>query len=653
MWTVAARTFLKNKNDNHDCGSVCLQMGKERVRRRHRFNPMAVGNKTSNEGSTSVLGSVIISRTTAPSCDSIENLVSGLKSTVVVKRASAAAVLVGLADDMTSRHETLRPEVIRAAAPLLLDDAVQVRCCIASWLREVSQAGPDVCGALVQASVLDHLALVLQELTRSGSFCSLEPRQSAILLDLLNVLTNLCENCEQAVEIVTCDRFISALFLLLRGGVDRVSVAAGQCLLTVTEDNPALESMAASEMGTLESILRNPSRTPAYLLLKATVAGIMHNLAAPTAFLPLLVDSAKAALEHEIATQISSVMLSVSRLLEVRKGRDLDIENIQDMEQEVDSSLIEVCETLQAKKTALELLVNLCCTNDEEDKWDNIDEDDEDAMSIHSSSTTGFRESISPEIQTAISSTQLLSAVFNHIGPLDTAILVVFREYKPARQIERDVHAVRCRALLCIDNLAQSFDMSQIRDIENIQEISKKILAIAFSNHSKNQIKDVELLEAASSACRAIFEALVRTGNHNLAPALTEEELTVLCRIVLTNDASAAGRVNITRIVGTLSRLQPFLINGVGRFLIKVASQDAELRVCSEALDALIDAFADDATDAAAREIDLVNEMRSLAPRFKQMLRASPKDENKSIAFTCYNNVLRFIKYKSKRLNKS
>ncbi|OQR78204.1 HEAT repeat-containing protein 3-like [Tropilaelaps mercedesae] len=582
--------------------------------------------------------------------DSIGDLVTGLQSTTVTERASAAAFLCGIASDTTSRHEALRFEIIQAAAPLLLDKAAQVRHCIAGWLRDVSNAGPEVCETLVQANVLTYLVSLLQELLQRESASCLERDQNATLLDALNILTNLCENSERVVEAITRNRFVHKLFPLLTSRVIKISLAAGQCLLTITEDNPFLESIFVSERETLESVLHTAGSTPTNLLLKTTVAGIMHNLAAPAAHLPLLIATAKAALEHEIADHLTIVMVRVGRLHEVKKSRDLSIENIYDMEKELDLLLLAAYEILQAKKTALELIVNLCYAEDEEEQWDDVEEPDDDGMSIRSSNSTAvLKEPISAELQAALSSTQLLSAVLNHIGPLDSGMLALFNEYKPARQICKGVHEVRCRALLCIDNLAQSFDLLQAIGPEIIWEISDQLLQIAFATQRTNKARDPELLEAASSACRAVLEALVHTGKTTFAPIFTEEKLMMLCA-VLNNASPPTGRANVARIVGTLAILHRPLVIEAGRFLTKVASQDTELRVCSEALDSLIDVFADDSTDTAARQMDLVNEMRLLTPRLKQMIRTSPKNGSKTLASTCYNNLLRFIQYKSKRL---
>jgi len=56
----------------------------------------------------------------------------------------------------------------------------------------------------------------------------------------------------------------------------------------------------------------------------------------------------------------------------------------------------------------------------------------------------------------------------------------------------------------------------------------------------------------------------------------------------------------------------------IGNALLRVASEDAHLVVSGEALDALLDVFADgDEAEAACRHIGLLQALKALQPAFK------------------------------------
>ena len=59
------------------------------------------------------------------------------------------------------------------------------------------------------------------------------------------------------------------------------------------------------------------------------------------------------------------------------------------------------------------------------------------------------------------------------------------------------------------------------------------------------------------------------------------------------------------------------LAQGIGVFLLEVACKDGELWVVAESLDALFDVFAEDHVDVVAKEIELLQKLRSLVPVLK------------------------------------
>lgn len=80
----------------------------------------------------------------------------------------------------------------------------------------------------------------------------------------------------------------------------------------------------------------------------------------------------------------------------------------------------------------------------------------------------------------------------------------------------------------------------------------------------------------------------------------------------------------------------------IGNALLQVATKDANLVVCGEALDALFDVFADgDEAERAAKNINLLSALKALQPVFKaKVIELQPITRNSLYAFFMQINVV-------------
>ena len=93
----------------------------------------------------------------------------------------------------------------------------------------------------------------------------------------------------------------------------------------------------------------------------------------------------------------------------------------------------------------------------------------------------------------------------------------------------------------------------------------------------------------------------------------------------------------------------------IANFLIEAASRDTELRVVSEALDKIFDMFAEDYTDPFCQHVDLCRHLKQLQPGLKIKMgilkrKEGGRSENLAMASMAKTNLVRFIKYKEKRI---
>ncbi|KAG0414688.1 hypothetical protein HPB47_008135, partial [Ixodes persulcatus] len=459
----------------------------------------------------------------------------------VEERECAACIMANLAKNSESCGSLVDASVIRTAAPLLLDPNCAVRHSIAGALRNISAINHEACSALVEYDVMTPLVTLLKEYN-----CDWQPAEtkgkidskSEIFCEAVHLLWNLCESSVTSVSIFNKERLWSVLLPCLdiaKYGAN-IAIAVGHCLHAVSEDNPELAENIGNLNG-LEGIFQDPSYDPAHILLKVLASGILLNLsetqeatsASPALVVSVLVSALSLPVLEDI-TRLSHIVTEVKGFL---KKKNIDTHLVEEKEQDLEQCLTVVSNTLTAKQIALEILSNLCCSAESED--DEVDDSDDSAevftgeMDAEDAPAV-FPLNISCDFHEILVAQNIISRVTDHVNNLDDRISTNLSEHKLAAAVPKRVHAVRCRALLCIANLAQSLDPQDLGGPAGLVSTWTCLAQMAFV---KMNPKDFEFLEASTSACRSVLQALataVESGNVNGAalPNMSDEELRVL-----------------------------------------------------------------------------------------------------------------------------
>ncbi|CAG2068666.1 unnamed protein product, partial [Timema podura] len=136
-------------------------------------------------------------------------------------------------------------------------------------------------------------------------------------------------------------------------GVD-TAVSVAQCLHTVTEDNPAAISQLVTSDIDLEKMMRMEGEDPAVLLLRTLAAGLALNVKYGRA----------ADLPSSALLQLMSVLaqtLNVDHRAALnRLTSELPLEESSKEASQVEQALVRAEHLLDAQRTALEILANLC-----------------------------------------------------------------------------------------------------------------------------------------------------------------------------------------------------------------------------------------------------------------------------------------------------
>ena len=159
---------------------------------------------------------------------------------------------------------------------------------------------------------------------------------------------------------------------------------------------------------------------------------------------------------------------------------------------------------------------------------------------------------------------------------------------------------------------------------------------------------------------RAIIRKL--SYHKDIVSLLKLEDITILCQRVA-DCSQPQSKVNLLQILGTLGSmaagaeppmLEPrsSIVRGIGQILLETACLTLDLWVTAEAMDALFDVFKEDHTDQVVGDIQLLERLRTLAPSFKHRVhsqRRSLPADHLPVVMTARDNLLRFIKYKTKQ----
>lgn len=316
---------------------------------------------------------------------------------------------------------------------------------------------------------------------------------------------------------------------------------------------------------------------------------------------------------------------------------------------------------LGSQQQALEILTNLCSEEQEnkevDSEIDDLDETEyEEPMDddVDGSSCKAVL-SLPIDLLEDIKNCDLLKKIWNKTLNIDNKIKETFSQSIEGKAVLKQVHVLRCRAYLCLHNWISSLDIGILGGVENLYSIWCQIGTFVFKEANMN---DIELLESTTAAMRATLQKLAEVE------AKTFSELTPNDIQPMLNGErqcpNANVRVNLIRILGNLAliiaksdNLNKYeLMKHISIFLLVTSATDSMAWVMAECIDALMDIFSDDDTDKLAAEIQLTVKLSELVPILKTKVRQQKKtlQDNAALISTVNANIVRFIRYKEKRL---
>ncbi|KAK6477020.1 HEAT repeat-containing protein 3-like isoform X1 [Huso huso] len=611
----------------------------------------------------------------------------------------------------------LQRDVVRCLGPMLLDKSFAVRETAAGALRNLSACGGfEVCDDMVKQDIMTPLVALLKECSagfHSNSVLSPKSKDEQknytedVANEAINLLWNVCESSSRAVSVFSKEGLLDVVMSCLERHSENVelAVSAAYCLQTVTEDNPELLCrLTPSSLQVLESVMMSSQSTMEHLLLRTLAAGCVWNLksALPSSSQAETLSAVMRILSNSLEVDAGQAILELkeqeSRRREEGKEREVqpcsdrpgeemgsregdgmeegDEEtgkpntspdnDISDLLPPKNEEVKQATALLSAQQTSLEIIVNMCCSDDpSDDEWEELSSSDESDMCAESSlcECSGVQVlsplCLSAEIHTALISFLLpekLSGVRRSSNPLDTdvdllpGVLITVRAGLTVLTVFPRMHQVQCRALFCLHNMLSVMEGEALGGVVALQALAEHLSQLVFSQPEIP--KEDEFLEAVTSAVRSLLQIM---ASRNIPQCMSPQQLIGLCEAAAQCSHTSV-RVNAIAILGitgsTLAKQHHTAdkLQMIGSFLLQVATKDPSLVGTGEALDALFDVFADGVeAERAARHIKLLPALRTLQPVFKAKMRKEGREKYSPDQLCVLDNVKvnlrRFISY--------
>lgn len=596
----------------------------------------------------------------------------------------------------------LQRDAVRRLGPLVLDPSLAVRETATGALRNLSACGGhEVCEDMVKQDIMTPLTALLRECcsgfetTTALSLNEQKSKAEEVANEAVNLLWNLCESSCQALSVFNKAGLLDVVLQCLERHPHNVELAlsAAHCLHTVTEDNQELLcSMNTAVLGTLESVLLSGQPGMAHTLLRTLAAGSVWNLKSSLPMgrqaqtLSALVATLSRSLELDAGALIPELhqaeaarqaTASPTGDAEERAAREQAVEEMEEVEEgdgdrrngkasNIDADLSdllprgkeelrEATALLTAQQTSLEIIVNMCCSDEpSDDEWEETSSSDEGEMCLDS-----FADGASSLLSPLCLSAEVHGALVSHSVPEkilkktqfpSSVAMDVCRQDPVWKCLIKKMQRVQYRALTCLHNMLSTMDAESLGGATGLQAIAQHLSSLVFS--AAEIPKEEEFLEAVTSAMRSLLQVI---SSKNIPQCMSPQQLMSLSEAATRCDVVSV-RVNALAILGitgsTLAKEKGTaeILQMIGSALLQVASKDVHLVVCGEALDALFDVFADgDEAETAAKNINLLPSLKALQPVFKAKIRKEGKGkyspEQLCVLDNIKVNLRRFIGY--------
>ncbi|XP_058058726.1 HEAT repeat-containing protein 3 [Anopheles bellator] len=615
----------------------------------------------------------------------IEAIVEQLESSVTEEKLCGLQSLATICQGEVNLAEVVENNLIRICSALLVDSDQSVRHATAGALRNLSTLSVELCEYMVDQDVLTPLLALLHRYTGGSQWTpkfdsnmqNQMDEHADTFLQAVNLLWNLCESTTDALNALNqtqvLERFVSFLDHTVYG--HEITIAVAQCLLVVSEDNTTCWQVLANHGSELSSLLVLEGLDNAAILLRTVAAGIICNVPAllSSHLGPILLAVSKT-LEPNHRTALGN-MTSMLPLLPARDVVDLEVMDDMPIEEETEAQshqrrrkadlpsegeqeVRSVGWLLQAQRIAAEIMTNICSTDDDDGDEDGQREgsDNEnngsDAESVYDydaanelNGSVENTDKVPVEVLEAIRSLGLVEKLWQKAQPVPENVQQILMESERATQKKLD--SLRISAMLCLHNLCNNVTTDDLGGPAAVYSVWIDLGQQVFQGQH-----NVKLLEASTSLMRATLEHL--RPNPELFHQMTETDLQLMLNGVVGCEDPEI-RANWLRMLGILGCLLPEkLVKTIIDFVLNTCATEDDVWVLAEALDSLMDVFADNDWYAIVHDLGMVAKCKQLDRAMRDKLRRNKRQlgDRYPAVTTVRTNLGRFCKYLETEMKK-
>uniref|UniRef100_A0A665VIY8 SYO1-like TPR repeats domain-containing protein n=1 Tax=Echeneis naucrates TaxID=173247 RepID=A0A665VIY8_ECHNA len=520
----------------------------------------------------------------------------------------------------------LQRDAVRRLGPMVLDSSLAVRETATGALRNLSACGgQEVCENMVKHDVMTPLTALLREVR-------LFYMNTAVLGALDNVL------------LTSQPSMAHSLLRTLAAGTLwnlKASLPAARQAQTLGAVVATLSQCLALDAGTIIPELRQAEE-------------------ARDRNAPAVTDGEDAAAAEPAMEEMDE---EEEEPKQKKNGKAVKVDNdFSDLLPRGKEELREATALLTAQQTSLEIIVNMCCSDDpSDDEWEEESSSDESDNGPDSLSD-GMSNLMSPlclsaEVHEALINHSIPEKVLKKTEFPKTDAMDVCHQNPSWRGLIKKMQRVQSRALTCLHSILSAMDAESLGGPAALQGAAQHLSTLVFG--AAEIPKDEEFLEAVISAMRSLLQMI---ASKNIPQCMTPQQLMSLSEAATRCDVVSV-RVNAVAILGitgsTLAKEKGTAgtLQMIGNALLHVATRDADLVVNGEALDALFDVFADgDEAETAAKNIQLLPALKALQPVFKAKIRKEGRGKYSPQQLCVLDNIKvnlrRFIGYLEKVVKK-
>ncbi|XP_041975497.1 HEAT repeat-containing protein 3 [Aricia agestis] len=602
----------------------------------------------------------------------VQTMIDQISSANVEEKYCGIQTFATHIEDPETLQNIISRDLIKIVAPHIIDAASSVRNAAAGALRNVSALKFDLCDTLMENDVMTPLICFFHQYAETwvpDTTSKTNVEDIDTFVQCVNLLLNLCESSDLAIKYLGESRILDIFPRYLdlpTFGVEIVK-AVMQCLYVVLEDNPkAIEKIRSSSENQLKMLLM--LEDPEHLLIKTLAAGVTINLyGGKIDALPVdLMNKVISILAESLSIDHRSSCHQLSSSIPVGDGKD-KIPSVKGKEAQIlDSKIKSLLQLIDAHQCAIEIVANLCSSEESDDTVDMESSDseemqDDEVLSNGDSGSLLPEDKLSPHVLEAFVSMDVFSKIWSKTQLPAENVMLIFSEYEGSQLIYKKLLTLQTKALLCINNILSTLPIENLGGVDGVYKVWVDAGKLVFKQNSK----DMNLMESATAVMRAALDKIKFSKSGVTQSKLFQDmELSdIELMLIGIRDCQVAEiRSNLIRMIGILALL---LVNNLNEatsnvicmiteFLIEQAHKESEVWVLAEAIDTIVDLYSEDETNELAAKIKLPEKLAGLAPILRNKARQQKKlpKEYKVLVNTANSNLPRFIKYMRETVSK-